>query len=124
MEAIKHLKFNSINMISIKLQGIDKLKSIYANAANELADEVKDAITASAQAMADKARQKSKGELQQSVTAQIADDGMSATISANEPYAPYVEYGTHKMGAEPFMNPAFEEEAPQFINALKKITGQ
>lgn len=111
-------------MISLQIKGIDKLKDVYANAPDELAEEVKDAVAAAAKAIADKAKQNTKGKLQQSVTAEISDDGMSATISANEPYAVYVEYGTEKMKAEPFMNPAFEEHAPQFINALKKTIGQ
>jgi len=45
---------------------------------------------------------------------------MSAQIGPHMPYAPYVEFGTRKMAAQPFLFPAFEEEKPKFEEGLKK----
>lgn len=43
---------------------------------------------------------------------------MSAQIGPHMPYAPYVEYGTKKMEAQPFLFPAFEQERPNFEKGL------
>lgn len=45
---------------------------------------------------------------------------MSAQIGPHMPYAPYVEFGTRKMAAQPFLFPAFEEEKPKFEEGIKK----
>ena len=45
---------------------------------------------------------------------------MSAEIGPHMPYAPYVEYGTRKMRAQPFLFPAFEEERPKFEEELAR----
>lgn len=34
---------------------------------------------------------------------------------------PYVEYGTRFMEAEPFVNPAFEKQAPIFIKDIEDL---
>ena len=46
---------------------------------------------------------------------------MSAQIGPHMPYAPYVEYGTRKMRAQPYLFPAFEEERPSFEEGLAKV---
>lgn len=43
---------------------------------------------------------------------------MSAQIGPHMPYAPYVEFGTRKMPAKPYLFPAFEEERPKFEQGL------
>lgn len=45
---------------------------------------------------------------------------MSAQIGPHMPYAPYVEYGTRKMRAQPYLFPAFEEERPKFEEGLAR----
>lgn len=51
------------------------------------------------------------GNLKRSILVDVADDGKSATVTATADYAAYVEYGTRKMSARPFMRPAAEEVA-------------
>lgn len=41
--------------------------------------------------------------------------------AANTDYAIYVEFGTSKMRAQPFMEPAFRQEVPKFISAVEKV---
>jgi HK97 gp10 family phage protein len=45
---------------------------------------------------------------------------MSAQIGPHLPYAPFVEFGTKKMAARPYLFPAFEEERPKFEKGLAK----
>ena len=47
---------------------------------------------------------------------------MMADIGTNVYYAPYVEFGTSRQSAQPYLIPSFEMERPKFINALRGIT--
>jgi len=45
-------------------------------------------------------------------------------VESYMPYAAFVEYGTKKMKAQPFLFPAYEEEKPKFLKRLKRIVGR
>lgn len=52
------------------------------------------------------------------------DNGLTARLSAaSVSYAKYVEWGTRKQVAQPFIGPAYNTVAPQFKNDLKRILG-
>lgn len=58
------------------------------------------------------------GKLQGSITKTISSDGFSAMVSVGNDlvdYAPYVEFGTSKQAAQPFLYPAY------FINGQKLL---
>lgn len=57
------------------------------------------------------------GALRNSITVDFYGE-MSAQIGPHMPYAPYVEFGTRKMPAKPYLFPAFEEERPKFEQGL------
>lgn len=53
--------------------------------------------------------------------------GMQAKVTSEAPYSTYVEYGTSRMGAQPFFWPALEAERPIYLAAWRAIlagTGQ
>lgn len=64
------------------------------------------------------------GELKRSLKLQLSSDRTEAHVGATKEYAPYVEFGTRKMRAQPFLGPAFKEIIPKFEkrvqNAIKK----
>lgn len=60
------------------------------------------------------------GRLRNSITHEIAEDGLNAAIGSNAQYAPYVEFGTRRMRARPYLFPAFEEERPQYMARLRR----
>jgi len=51
-----------------------------------------------------------RGRLRSSITNEIGQDGQGlvVTIGTNVEYAPYVELGTSKMAAQPYLLPALE----------------
>jgi HK97 gp10 family phage protein len=57
------------------------------------------------------------GYLRSSIKAQA--HGKSAEIEAGAEYAAYVEYGTYKMAARPFLSPAVEAAKDEFFNARR-----
>jgi HK97 gp10 family phage protein len=44
----------------------------------------------------------------------LSADTTEAVVGTNVEYAPFVEFGTRRMAARPFLVPAFEEERPGF----------
>lgn len=48
---------------------------------------------------------------------------LEVEIGPTANYGAYVEYGTSRMGPQPFMGPALDRNAPGFIAALEQIAG-
>ena len=62
------------------------------------------------------------GTLFRSIDLQIKDGGLSAVVQPHTEYAAYVEFGTRKMAAQPYVKPAFNTVKAQFIADLQKLT--
>ena len=63
----------------------------------------------------------SKGDTAGSVRTEYKDDGLTAESGPTTDYSEYLERGTRKMDAQPFVGPAFDEQKPIFKNDLKKL---
>lgn len=61
------------------------------------------------------------GNMKRSISLEIADGGLTATVGPQTDYAPYVEYGTRYMSAQPFVRPAQREQKLKFINDMKRL---
>jgi HK97 gp10 family phage protein len=65
------------------------------------------------------------GNLRNSITHEV--EGKEAKVGTNVEYAPYVELGTSKMAAQPYLNPALEANKGNikriFADAIKKGVG-
>lgn len=56
------------------------------------------------------------GELRQSITSQV--DGLTGNVATNKAYAAYVEFGTYKMKAQPYLVPALKGKQSEVIAAI------
>lgn len=63
----------------------------------------------------------STGNLKRNITLGIEDSGLTGRVKADVDYSGYVEKGTRKMSAQPFMEPAKDEVAPDFIKDLQEV---
>lgn len=61
------------------------------------------------------------GTLKRSIGLDISDGGLTAESKAGAEYAPYVEWGTRFMEAQPYMRPAFQEQKEQFIRDMDRL---
>ena len=61
------------------------------------------------------------GDTKQSIGLEIKDDGFTAEVGAKTEYAPYLEYGTRFMDAQPFVKPAYEEQKEKFKSDMKNL---
>lgn len=62
------------------------------------------------------------GNLQGSITHEVDVDN-AVYIGTNVEYAPYVELGTSRQKAQPFLRPAASEHGAQYRQVLKKALG-
>lgn len=62
------------------------------------------------------------GTLRRSITTQLPSD-LSAVVGPSVNYGIYVEMGTRRMGARPFMRPAAEAVLPGFAGAVAAAIG-
>lgn len=60
------------------------------------------------------------GVLKNSIDVQMEGD-MTAVVAPHTEYAAYVEFGTSRMAAQPYMTPAAEEARPAYIAALTQL---
>ena len=61
------------------------------------------------------------GFMRRSITMRLDTIGLAGYITAGAEYSPYLEYGTRKMDAQPFMRPAAREQAPIFVRDMKNL---
>jgi HK97 gp10 family phage protein len=61
------------------------------------------------------------GRLKKSIRARYSSDGFSAEIAPGLKWrAHFIEFGTLKMAAHPYMMPAWEQERPNYIAGVKQ----
>lgn len=63
----------------------------------------------------------SVGDTASSINTELEDGGMTAVIEPKTEYAPYVEWGTRFMSAEPFVRPSYNVQKQRFIDDMKKL---
>lgn len=73
------------------------------------------------QSKADFTRGYQTGTTKRSIGLSLNDGGFTAEVEPTTEYAAYLEYGTRFMDAQPFVNPAFEEQAEQFKSDMQKL---
>ena len=61
------------------------------------------------------------GETKRSIGLEITDGGFAAEVEPKTEYAPYLEYGTRFMDAQPFVKPAYDEQVQQFKKDMQRL---
>lgn len=61
------------------------------------------------------------GFLKRSIFITIKDLGLTAKIEPTANYASYVEYGTRKMDAQPYVRPAYDKASKEFVERTNKL---
>ncbi|SDX45103.1 phage protein, HK97 gp10 family [Marininema mesophilum] len=63
------------------------------------------------------------GDTRDSIQVESTQGGLSAKVGPTKPRgwkAPFIEFGTKKMAASPFLHPAAEEERTGYVNEMRK----
>lgn len=69
---------------------------------------------------------KAKGDAQSrrkdaKILTEIPAQGLEAVVAVGVEYGIYVEFGTRRMGAQPYLGPAVEKIRPEFEAAMKEL---
>ena len=60
------------------------------------------------------------GTLRRSIHSVFENGGLRALVGPSVLYGKFVEFGTRRMGARPYMRPAAEAVLPKFADAVKR----
>lgn len=61
------------------------------------------------------------GNLKNSLRSDFVSDGYTGIVGTNVEYAAYVEFGTVRMSARPYLTPAADAVRPSFIKAMESL---
>jgi HK97 gp10 family phage protein len=61
------------------------------------------------------------GTLQRSIHTVLSNNGLTATVGPSVIYGIFVEFGTRRQGARPYMRPAAELVYPRFTEAVNAV---
>lgn len=89
----------------------------------ELEAAVKKALTAcglTAQSYAKNLCPVDTGNLRNSLTYEVDEDEQAAYIGTNVEYASFVEFGTYKQKAQPYLEPAVADHTQEYEQLIKK----
>lgn len=106
----------------IKFEGLAELDKALTKRLNM--DAVKRVVKQNGAELQEKSQQKAPvdtGHLKDSIGIELEDGGMTAVVEPTAEYAAYVELGTRKMEAQPYLKPAWEEQKEQFKKDLDKL---
>lgn len=113
-------------MARITVEGLEELEKKLK--ANVTLDDVKRVVRQNGAELQKKIQSKADfkkgyqtGTTKRSVGLEITDGGLTADSGPTTEYAPYVEYGTRFMEAQPFVRPALEEQSAQFKSDMQKL---
>ena len=109
-------------MAKVKIVGLKELDVKLKKNVN--LDDVKRVVRRNGSQLQTKAQQYAPvdtGTLKRSIGLEIKDAGMTAESEATADYAPYVEWGTRYMEAQPFMRLAFYDQREQFEKDMKEL---
>lgn len=110
-------------MSEIVFSGLSELQEALQERCN--LDSVKKVVKLNGAEMQEQAQRNAPvdtGTLERSIGLEMKDSGMTAKVEAKADYAPYQEYGTRFMNAQPYIKPAFNVQKRKFKSDLERLT--
>ncbi|MCP8307958.1 MAG: HK97 gp10 family phage protein [archaeon] len=102
--------------LSLELRGWEEFRRFLRDFPSRVKIAIEEASEEASKLIAQSAKRKAPvrtGKLRDSIRAS------SFMVEARVPYAAYVEFGTRKMEAQPFLRPAIEESIPKVRNIFR-----
>lgn len=110
--------------MKVTIKGLNQWEKWVSGVTEETIEKSKDLVKETAykiEADAKRLAPVDTGRLRASINTDFEKDGLAAEIGTNVEYAEFVEDGTSKSPAQPYMKPAaFKNEEP-FVEGMKKI---
>lgn len=114
-------------MASVKIVGVEKLerklkKNVTLNDVKRVVRHNGADMQQKIQENADFAKGYQTGTTKRNVGLNITNNGLTAESGPTTEYSEYLEYGTRKMEAQPFVKPGFDDQKRKFEKDMKKLT--
>ena len=113
-------------MAELKIKGLEKLEHQLKQ--NRTLDDVKNVVRKNGADLQRNIKKKAEfkqgyqtGQTRRSVNLELKDNGFTAESGPTTEYAPYLEYGTRFMEAQPFVKPAYEKQREKFLSDMKEL---
>ena len=90
-----------------------------AESAETLRQELRRELSRTGPSRAGQAPARRSGALAESITVEIAPDGLGAEIGSDLDYARHLELGTRRMAARPWLRPTIQRLAPRIARRLR-----
>ena len=114
--------------VTVTLHGAPQLKAQFAKLGEAVAGpKVKAALRAGALVIANDAKARAPvrtGTLRRSIGIEDGPGPYEVSIGTDLEYAPYVEFGTYKMAARPYLRPAFDENVGAARQEIADVLAQ
>ncbi len=104
------VKINRFSSIAEQLPRVAKTEQ------RQAAEDIRDI----AQQIAPVSSETGEGYVHLRDTIAVQEDGEALAVVTDKPYAGFVEYGTYKMGAQPYLGPAAEIVWPEYRTSLER----
>ena len=107
---------------AVRLEGFEELQARLKK--NATLEDVKTVVQYRGAQMQDVAQTvcpRQTGNLADSITLEIMDNGLTAEVAPHTNYAGYVEWGRRFMNAQPYVRPAYMQESERFKEDLSKL---
>lgn len=111
-------------MIKVKLLGMQQLKNKLTKLTSGVKREFEQLNTRTAFSIERDAKKVAPvrfGFLRSGIKTNIYQGGMATEVVATKDYSAYVEYGTRRMKARPFMEPAWEKNKAEYMREIEKL---
>lgn len=107
--------------IYVEFKGMEEAEQAFDSLPLAVKNRVREVVKGIALAVQKDAKERcpvDTGRLRSSIHVLFRDDEMGAEVGTNVNYAGYVEFGTSRMRARPYMFPAAEEQQDHYTNQM------
>lgn len=106
--------------MNVRIEGMENVQAMLNRFGSEFAEKVSRGLAAGGEEVVAEAKhrvRKDTTNLEKSIHAQT--EGLRCEVGTNVEYAIYQEFGTYKMSAQPYLEPALTNNKENIINAIK-----
>lgn len=115
--------------VNVSIDGVRELRERAAQMSDEISEQIRISVGQAGEAVREGARQRvpqDTGALHDGIDVVEAEDGFVAEVGPRDPdlyYGVFIEHGTSRRPAIPFMFPAWEDERAGFVARLRRDVG-
>lgn len=108
-------------MLTVTVDGLNEVEWTFDELNPKISKRVRDVVNEISLNVQRGAKQRcpvDTGRLRSSIHIIFRKDGLGSEVGTDVEYAPYVEFGTKRMSAQPYLFPAWEEYRDEYVERM------